>query len=97
MSRREFHRTDILVVQAALLRSSGASAGQVAAEPVAVSGRLLDRHGQPLTDLPVTSGAEVCQLRLALGSLGPGDYVIELSARAGDDMAQRYVAFRVVR
>ena len=55
----------------------------------AVAGRLLDRRGQPLTDLPLTPGLETPELRLALGNLGPGDYVIEL--------AQQYIAFRVVK
>jgi VWFA-related protein len=85
ISRREFHRTDVLVIRAATTRTA------------AVSGRLLDRRGQPLTDLPVTQGEEASELRLALGNLGPGDYVIELTARAGDEAAQQYVAFRVVR
>jgi hypothetical protein len=76
VTRREFRRTDTLVV-----RASGA--------PVTVSGRLLDRRGQRLTDLPLTPGTETPELRLALGNLGPGDYVIEL--------AQQYIAFRVVR
>jgi hypothetical protein len=56
---------------------------------VTVSGRLLDRRGQPLTDLPLTPDAATPELRLALGNLGPGDYVIEL--------AQQFIAFRVVR
>jgi len=43
----------------------------------------------------VTAG--VCELTLPLGSLGPGDYVIELSARAGEKAASQYIAFRVVR
>jgi VWFA-related protein len=76
VTRREFRRTDTLVV-----RASGA--------PVTVSGRLLDRRGQRLTDLPLTPATETPELRLALGNLGPGDYVIEL--------AQQYIAFRVVR
>jgi hypothetical protein len=85
VARREFHRTDTLVIRT-LVRSSGAPAGH--ATPV-TPGRLLDRRGQPLTELPLTTGAETPELRLALGNLGPGDYVIEL--------AQQYVAFRVVR
>ena len=88
VTRREFRRVDTLVVRAPLPRSSEASAGP-APEPVTVSGRLLDRRGQPLTDLPLTPGAETPELRLALGNLGPGDYVIEL--------ARQYIAFRVVR
>lgn len=75
--------------------SSVTSAGQAGVEPVAVSGRLLDRRGQPLTDLPVASGA--LEIRLALGSLGPGDYVIELTTKRGDTAAQQFVAFRLVR
>ena len=63
----------------------------------ALSGRLLDRRGRPLTDLPGTPGGEGVQMRLALGNLGPGDYVIELTARDGDEAARQYVAFRVVR
>jgi VWFA-related protein len=83
VTRREFIRTDTLVVQAATMAS--------------VSGRLLDRRGQPLTDLPVTSTSGSSELRLALGSLGPGDYVIELTARSGEEAAQQFVAFRVAR
>ena len=84
VSRREFRRTDTLVVRAATTRTP------------AVSGRLLDRRGQLLTDLPVTPGGEA-ELRLALGNLGPGDYVIELTARTTDETAQQFVAFRLVR
>jgi hypothetical protein len=75
--RREFRRTDTLVVHAA------------ATGRVVVSGRLLDRRGQPLTDLPLMPDTAAPELRLALGNLGPGDYVIEL--------AQQFIAFRVVR
>lgn len=85
VSRREFRRTDALVVRAETKRTP------------AVSGRLLDRRGQPLTDWPVTPGAEASELRLPLGNVGPGDYVIELTAGAGDEAAQQCVAFRVVR
>ena len=89
VARREFHRTDTLVIRVRL-RTSDAAAGQGGAPntPTA-SGRLLDRRGQPLTDLPLTAGADVPELRLALGNLGPGDYVIEL--------ARQYVACRVVK
>jgi hypothetical protein len=58
---------------------------------------LLDRRGQPLTELPVTPAGETSELRLMLGSLGPGDYVIELTARTGGEVAQQFVAVRVVR
>jgi hypothetical protein len=49
---------------------------------------------------PVSANATtlyVDALQLVLGNLGPGDYIIELCARAGDESAQQYVAFRVLR
>jgi hypothetical protein len=96
VKRREFRRTDTLVVRA-LLRSSGASPEQAAEATAVTSGRLLDRRGQALIDLPVTPSGAVSEVRLALGNLGPGDYVIELTARFGDEAAQQFVAFRVAR
>jgi VWFA-related protein len=85
VSRREFHRTDTLLVRTQTKRTPD------------VSARLLNGRGQSLTDLPVTPGADACELRLALGNLGPADYVIEFTGRSGDEAAQQYVAFRVVR
>ena len=84
-SRREFHRTDTLVIRAAMARA-----------PV-VSGRLLNGRGQPLTDLPMTPDTGAAELRLALGNLGAADYVVELTGRSGEESIQQYVAFRVVR
>jgi VWFA-related protein len=96
VKRREFRRTDVLVVRA-LLRSSDASAGQAGEATPGTSGRLLDRRGQALADLPMTPAGAASELRLALGNLGLGDYVIEITARAGDEAAQQFVAFRVAR
>jgi len=83
--RREFQRTDTIVVRA-----------ETKDEP-AVAARLLDRHGAPLTDVPVQAVPGACELSLALRNLGPGDYVIELSARGTVDAARQYLAFRVLR
>jgi VWFA-related protein len=85
VARREFRRTDTMVVRAS-------TTGQ----PTAIA-QLLDRYGQRLTDIPVTPSAGACELTLPLGNLGPGDYVIELSARGAAETARQYVAFRVVR
>lgn len=85
VGRREFRRADTIVIRA-----------ETTKEP-AVTARLLDRHGQPLTDVPATSTAGACEVTLALGNLGPGDYVIEISARAPAESIQQYVAFRVIR
>ena len=78
-------RTDTIVVRA-----------ETTGEP-AVTARLLDRHGMPLTDVPVKSGAGVCELTLTLGNLGAGDYVIELSANGTSGSTEQYLAFRVLR
>jgi hypothetical protein len=83
--RREFRRTDTLAVRADTRRQAS------------VTARLLDRYGRPLTEIPATAKPDSCELVLNLGSLGPGDYVLELSGRAGDEVAQQFVAFRVVR
>ena len=92
VKRREFSRTDTLVVRTSL-RSPGASSGQ----PPVVSGRLLSKRGVPLTELPVSTVSDAPEIRLPLGSLGPGDYVVELTARSGSEAAQQLVAFRLVR
>jgi len=85
VGRREFQRTDTIVVRA-----------ETTEEP-AVIARLLDRHGAPLTDVPMRPLPGACELTLALRNLGPGDYVIELSARGTSDAARQYLAFRVLR
>lgn len=85
VARREFARTERLVVRAAITKGA----------PV-VTARLLSRLGQPLTDLPVKIVGDRCELTVALGMLGPGEYLIELTGVAGDLKVQRHVAFRVV-
>src|SRR5262249_22411537 len=75
-SRREFRRTDTILIRAAT------------ADGAAVSARLLNHIGQPLTDLPVTQTAEAAAITLALGSLGAADYVVEITARVKETTAQ---------
>lgn len=83
VARREFRRTDTIVVRAA-------TTGETS-----VTARLLDHVGKPLADVPVAPSAGGCELTLPLGNLGAGDYVIELSAR-GTPAAQQFVAFRLL-
>jgi hypothetical protein len=85
VDRREFQRTDTLLIRAV-------TTGQPP-----VTARLLDRFGRRLTELPVAVTEGAAEVRLLLGSLGPGDYLIELSALGGTEAAQQLVAFRVVR
>jgi VWFA-related protein len=81
--RREFRRTDTILIRAA-----------TTGEPV-VSARLLNHIGQPLTDLPVRDTAGAAEVTLALGSLGAADYVIEMTARLKEQTAQQFIAFRL--
>jgi VWFA-related protein len=71
-----------------------------------VSARLLDRSGKPLT-LPVTAamrdeadGSRWATAQLALAPLAAGDYVIEMSGRAGGSGGagafKKLIAFRIV-
>jgi VWFA-related protein len=83
--RRLFARSERLIVRAPLDGSAS----------LVVKARLLSRLGQRLTDLPVVVNERVCEVRLPLGSVGAGDYVIELSAQDGGSAVQRYIAFRV--
>jgi VWFA-related protein len=82
-ARREFHRTDTILIRAV-----------TTGEP-ALSARLLNHTGQPLTSLPVTRTADGCDVTLALGSLAAADYVVEIAARREEQSAQQFVAFRL--
>jgi VWFA-related protein len=83
VARREFRRSDTILIRAA-----------TTGEP-AVSARLLNHVGQPLTDLAVTATAQGAEVTLALGSLGAADYVIEMTARVKEQSVQQFVAFRL--
>jgi hypothetical protein len=83
VTRREFVRTERLLIQMSV------------SEQTTMTARLLSRLGQPLADLPVTLAAGRARVPLTLGTLGPGDYVVELTLRAAEQSAQRFVAFRV--
>ena len=61
-----------------------------------MNARLLSRLGQRLADLPALANGGACSVTLAMGGLGIGDYVVELSATSGTSTAERYIAFRVV-
>jgi VWFA-related protein len=86
---REFSRTERLLVR--LMAYAGGDT------PPALTAKLLNRAGQPITEVPVTpaNGQAPASVELALGSLAPGDYLLEVSARAGDDSATELVGFRV--
>jgi VWFA-related protein len=87
VSRPEFTRAQRISVRAAI--AGGPT-------PV-ITVQLLDRLGRVLTTLPATVTEAACEVTLALGSLGHGDYVIRLQAQRGDDRVEHHVALRVTK
>jgi VWFA-related protein len=86
---REFRRTERLV-----LRVDAYAPGNA---PVTVTARLLNRQGDKMADLPVTSTAGQPHLiDLPLGAFAPGEYLLELSGQTeGQKPATELIAFRV--
>ncbi len=87
---REFSRTDRL-----LIRVPAYGAGT--AVPV-LTARLLNRTGQPMSDLPVapsTSPSGEAQIELSLAGMAPGEYLVEVTAAGGGGDAKELVGFRV--
>jgi VWFA-related protein len=87
---REFSRRERILVRFEAY-GPGASTPTVAA-------RLLNRQGQPMTDLAVEApeGARTAfQAEVPIPSLAPGEYLIELSASSEAGSTRQLVAFRV--
>jgi hypothetical protein len=86
---REFRRTDRLIV-----RFDAYAPGNTAP---AVSARLLNRAGEPMHDLTVSSSAGSShQLDLPLAGIAAAEYIIEITAKGESGNAKQLVAFRVV-
>ena len=85
---REFSKTDRLLVRA-VAYGSGGTAPEITAS-------VLNRAGQKVSDLPVTTIApNTGQVELTLTNFNPGDYAVALNASGGGE-AHEIVAFRVV-
>jgi len=86
---REFSRTDRLII-----RVPAYAPGD---RPPALTARLLNRAGQPMTDLPVAplaASKSDQQIELPLAGLAPGEYIVEVKATGEGDVKQ-LVGFRV--
>jgi VWFA-related protein len=86
---RQFSRTERL-----LLRFDAYGPGGTTP---ALTMRLLNQMGDPIADLPaptVSSGATF-ESSIPLGGLPPGDYIIEIVAKAADDTSKRLLAIRI--
>ena len=86
---RYFRRTDQLLV-----RVEAYTPGDI---PPVVTAQLLNRQGSSMLELPIErpSPAGPHQLTLQLAPFPRGDYLIEISAAVGDDVATEFVAFRI--
>jgi VWFA-related protein len=90
---REFSRTDRLFVRVPAYAAGGSTP--------ALSARMLNRAGDPISDLPITAPAAPggdAQIDLALSPFPPGEYILEIKAAGagapGD--TRELVAFRIV-
>jgi hypothetical protein len=85
---RDFSRTDRLLIR---VRPYGALAGSAR-----LTAKLLNRAGQPMSDVPVSAGPDGDQMiELSLASMAAGEYVVEITAGGGDADVQEHVGFRV--
>lgn len=88
---REFSRSDRVFVRVTTY-------GTGAAAPT-VSARLLNRAGQSIADLPVSeTGAADATARdvdLALATLAPGEYVVELTTAGPTEPRKEMIGFRI--
>jgi VWFA-related protein len=90
VATREFSRTDRV-----LIRVPAYGPGDTAPT---LTVKLLNRAGQPMSDIPSTAApaAGEQQIDLPLASLAPGEYVIQIQATGGGgEEKQELVAFRV--
>ncbi|HEY7289352.1 MAG TPA: VWA domain-containing protein [Vicinamibacterales bacterium] len=90
VASREFSRTDRVLIRVPAYGPGAA--------PPKLSVHLLNRGGQPMSELPTTAapGTGEQQLEVPLSVLAPGEYVVEIKASTdGGGDAQELVAFRV--
>ena len=89
---REFRRTERLLIRFATLAPGS--------EKAETTVRLLNRAGQPMSDLPTQpvagSAANRLQVDLPLAGLPAGEYVVEVKSSAGGSEAKQFIGFKVV-
>ena len=87
---RTFRRTDRVLIRFEVYAPGSAVP--------TVTARLLNRLGSSMSDIHVQPPVprQPTQIDLVLASLAPGEYLVELSATAGDEYAKELIAFRVV-
>ncbi len=85
---REFNRAERLLIRVDAYASAGAKPD--------VTAKLLNRDGHAMADVPVQAAdGKPFQIDLPLASLAPGEYVLELDAKAGPGTAQQMIGFKI--
>ena len=89
MAGREFSRTDRLLIRVPAY-------GPADTVPT-LKARLLNRAGQPMSDVPIAppSGKGDSQIELPLAGLAPAAYVLEITATGEGGDAKELIGFRV--
>jgi hypothetical protein len=80
---REFQRTDRLVIRVPVYGAGGAAAG--------VTAKLLNRTGQPMSEVPVAADGSDAVMDLSLAALPTGDFILEIAGSGVTEL----IAFRV--
>jgi len=87
-AKRDFSRAERLLVRVDAYTPSGAKPE--------VTAKLLNRDGHAMADVPVqTDQGKPFSIDLPLASLAPGEYVLELDAKAPSCTAQQMVGFKI--
>jgi len=85
---REFSRAERLFIRFDAYAPGGARPD--------VTAKLLNRAGTSMAEVPVQAAeGKPFQIDFPLASLGAGEYVIEIQAKAGTDAAQQLIGFKV--
>jgi VWFA-related protein len=88
IAKREFNRAERLLIRVDAYAPSGAKPE--------VTAKLLNRDGHTMADVPVQSDqGKPFSIDLPLASLAPGEYVLELDAKAPSGSAQQMVGFKI--
>jgi hypothetical protein len=87
---RDFSRSERILIRVSAYAPGGVTP--------AVAGKLMNRAGAPMADLPMqTFGLNTFETELPLSSLAAGEYLIELTATTESGTAKDTIAFRVGR
>lgn len=87
-AKREFSRADRILLRVDAYAANGAKPD--------VTAKLLNRDGHAMADVPVQAAdGKPFSIDLPLASLAPGEYVLELDAKAASGTAQQMVGFKI--